>query len=93
MASVLMLSGCGGGEEKAPIEKDKYEKIALEQFDIMSKGKFNPADLTKLFAKHGVTKEQVEKSLEIYGEPDSLKKKKQAALEKMTKGIKAPPPK
>jgi hypothetical protein len=93
VASVLLLNGCGGETAQAPIDKDKFEKITLDQFDVMSKGRFTPQDLEKVYKKHGVTKDQVEKSLEIYGEPDGLKKKKAAAIEKMTKGMKMPPSK
>ena len=92
MVGALMLGGCGEAQQ-APLDKDKFDKVAGEQYDLMMKGKFSNADLEKLYKKHGVTKEQVDKCAEVYGEPDSVQKKKQAQLEKMGKGFKAPPPK
>jgi predicted component of type VI protein secretion system len=93
LTSVLLITGCGSDTpDKASIDKDKYEKMSVELYDLQNKGKFTLADTEKFYKKHGVSKNDYETAISVYGKAEGVKAKEKAAIEKMTKGAKAPPP-
>lgn len=86
MLVTLCLAGCGE-PPPPPIAKDKFEKIAIEQFHLSRKVGNGLADVDKLFKKHGVSRADFNATFAVYGEPEAVKKERQAFVNKMTIGV------
>lgn len=87
IASGMLLAGCGG-PPPPPMDRELYDKVMMQQFDLQAKGRTTKADVDKLYAKNNVNPEVMTEAIKLWGEPEAVTKKRLALIEKMTVGAK-----